>query len=90
MIIILLFSLIFSINCQNQTTNCNIYDEAHYCKMLTIDVHLSTLAISHRCICPDNFKCPKDTDDTKLSVRCHFDPEKQWNRCYLPCTPSDL
>ncbi|CAL2042105.1 unnamed protein product [Caenorhabditis brenneri] len=69
---------------------CNTFDEAHYCKMITLDTALNTVAESHRCECPENYRCPSDTDDTKLETRCHYDNERQWNRCYLRCTPVDL
>ncbi|ULT98273.1 hypothetical protein L5515_012911 [Caenorhabditis briggsae] len=74
----------------SMSSECNVFDEAHFCKMITVDTSLNVVAESHRCECPANHRCPTDTDDTKLQVRCHYDEERQWNRCYLPCTPIDL
>ncbi|EFO99386.1 hypothetical protein CRE_22701 [Caenorhabditis remanei] len=87
----------------SMSAECNMFDEAHYCKMLsngtcksidefqiTLDTALNAVAESHKCECPANYRCPADTDDTKLQIRCHYDSERQWNRCYLPCTPIDL
>ncbi|CAI2349930.1 unnamed protein product [Caenorhabditis sp. 36 PRJEB53466] len=74
----------------SMSSECNTFDEAHYCKMITLDTSLNVVAESHKCECAGNYRCPVDTEDTKLQVHCVYDNERQWNRCYLPCTPTSL
>ncbi|CAD6191945.1 unnamed protein product [Caenorhabditis auriculariae] len=69
---------------------CEIRDEGHYCKQIVIDLSLVTVAVSHRCECPNGYRCPEDVEDDKTAERCIYENDKHWHKCQLRCNPIDL
>ncbi|GMR48535.1 hypothetical protein PMAYCL1PPCAC_18730 [Pristionchus mayeri] len=73
-----------------ESKECNVFDEAHYCQQLIIDQRETLVAVSHKCACPEGYRCPQDTQDTQLTTDCDFDVSRRWSKCRMRCTPIDV
>uniref|UniRef100_A0A1I7WCR8 Calpain catalytic domain-containing protein n=1 Tax=Heterorhabditis bacteriophora TaxID=37862 RepID=A0A1I7WCR8_HETBA len=74
-------------NFDRNSKECNIFDEGTFCQQIIIDQRLNLAAMSHKCFCPQGFRCPNNIEDTVAITQCEYDEVKHWHRCMMRCVP---